>query len=236
MDNDQNGASGDEDVSHKHGYRDDSFDPSAMDSIYRPPRLAPMPYNEKSKSQSRKDRAPVPSALASLIHTASDPSRPHMESTSGLGSTPSLASGRATYLKRLTEFEEENFSRVMMKKSDAKRRARDEEDLALGGGLGGGGGRNRRRAGGLEDEFGDVLRSVGRGSAGGAGGGRGDGYEELRKKGKRADVLERSRTRSEGVRSREDAFGGGEESEGSGKMRKRSRFEVERKTAKKKLK
>ncbi|GLB35061.1 putative sas10/Utp3/C1D family protein [Lyophyllum shimeji] len=135
----------------------DPHDATSKDGMYRPPRVAPVPYNEKSKSQLRKERAPLPSALASL---SADPSRPHVESTSGLGSTPSLSSGRAAYLKRLNEYEEENFSRLVMKKSDAKRRARDEEDLALGGSLAAGGGRHRRRAGGLEDEFGDVLRSV----------------------------------------------------------------------------
>jgi len=54
-----------------------------------------------------------------------------------------------------------------MKKSDAKRRARDEEDLTLGGDLGSGStSRGRRRAGGLEDEFDGVLRSVSRVSGG----------------------------------------------------------------------
>ncbi|KAF8894507.1 hypothetical protein BD779DRAFT_1669006 [Infundibulicybe gibba] len=206
---------------------------ATADGIYHPPRLAPMPYIEKSKSQSRKERPPIPSALASLLHT-SDASRPHVESTSGLGSTPSLVSGRAAHLKRLTEFEEENFSRVMMKKSDARRRAQDEEDLALGGVLSGGvGGRNRRRAGGLEDEFGDVLKSVGRTSTSGAGGGRGDGYDELRNKGKKATVLERSRGEGR-TRNREDAFGVDEIE--SGKMKKRTRFEMDTKAAKKRLK
>ncbi|KAG5646690.1 hypothetical protein DXG03_002680 [Asterophora parasitica] len=197
------------------------------DGLYHPPRVAPVPYTEKkSKSQLRKKRPPVPSALASL---SSDPSRPHMESTSGLGSTPSLASGRAAYLKRLNEFEEENFSRVMMKKSDAKRRARDEEDLALGGSLGGGGGKHRRRAGGLEDEFGDVLKSVERVSHRGSGG-MGDGYDELRQRSKKADLLQRSR--QESVRKR-DSPGDGEEP--AGRSRKRSRFELDAKNAKKKL-
>jgi U3 small nucleolar ribonucleoprotein protein LCP5 len=190
------------------------------DGIYRPPRLAPVPYVEKSKSEKRRDRPPVPSALATL---SADPSRPHLETTSGLGGIPALASGRASYLKRLKDFEEENFSRLIMKKSDAKRRARDEEDLALGGNLAGGGG--RRRAGGLADEFGDVLRSVDRVS----GRGQGDGYEELRRKGKKEDVLSRSR-RTGGLKRHEEADGGDEP-----QPRKRSRFELEAKIAKKKL-
>jgi U3 small nucleolar ribonucleoprotein protein LCP5 len=134
---------------------------------------------------------------------------------------PSLTSSRARELARLTQFEEENFTRVMMKKSEAKRRLRDEEDVALGGGARGGG--RRRTAGGLADEFGDVLRSVGRERRGVSG----DGYEELRVKGRKGGVLARSRA----VRTREDAFGGAEEDAGG---RKRSRFEKERRVAAKK--
>ena len=123
-----------------------------------------------------------------------------------------------------------------MKKSDARRRIRDEEDLALGGDLSaaaGKGGRARARAGGLEDEFGDVLKSIGRG-AGGVVGGKvvGDGYDELRRRGKKQDVLARSR-RSDGIRKR-----GGEsveEDEGPGRSKKRTRFELDAKAAKKRL-
>ena len=53
------------------------------DEIYHPPKLAPMPYTgtiSKGKSQ----RRPVPSALASLLH--SDPTRPYLEASTGLGS------------------------------------------------------------------------------------------------------------------------------------------------------
>ncbi|KAI0094081.1 hypothetical protein BDY19DRAFT_920726 [Irpex rosettiformis] len=192
---------------------------SGRAGIYRPPKLAPMPYTEpmKAKDKDKTRRAPVPGALASLAHL--DPSMPHVESASGLGSTPALMSKRARELKRMTEFEEENFTRLMMKKKDMKRRKQDEADLALGGngttGLNG-------RGGGLEDEFGDVLRSVGR-SRGGI---VGDGYEELRQKGKKGSVLERSR-----VHVRED---GVEEDEGR-KERKRSRFEKEVKASKKRV-
>ncbi|KAG5340327.1 hypothetical protein C0989_002138 [Termitomyces sp. Mn162] len=203
----------------KHGIFD-------ADAIYRPPRVAPAPYTEKSRSQRRKERPPLPSALASL---SSDVSRPHVESTSGLGSIPSLASGRAAYLKRLNEFEEENFSRVVMKKSDARRRARDEADIALGGSLTGGGGKHRRRAGGLEDEFGDVLRSVARVNFGGLGGPGGDGYDELRQQSKKVDYLQRSR---QGGQKRIHTA----EEESVEHGRKRSRFEVEAKNVKKKLK
>ena len=197
---------------------------SKDDLIYRPPRMAPVPYAEKSKSQARHNRPPVPSALSSLTV---DPSRPFVESSSGLGGIPALASGRAQYLKRLNDFEEENFTRVVMKKSDAKRRARDEEDLALGGDLGSGSTlRSRARAGGLEDEFNGVLRSVSRQVAGGRS--QGDGYEELRQKGRKMDVLERSRNRSK----KRDILDAGDEDENLPRKKQRSRFELETKKRK----
>lgn len=200
----------------------------SKDGIYHPPRLAPVPYTEARKDKKAR-RLPVPTALSTL----QDPSRPHVESTSGLGSMPALQSNRAREIQRINEFEEENFTRVIMKKKDAKRRLRDEEDIALGGSgaAGGGGGKTRRRGGGLEDEFGDVLRSVGRTKMGVVG----DGYEELRKKGKKEDVLERSRGRMRDgppVRSRDDAFGQDDEAP---RRKKRTRFEGEMKAAKKKL-
>ncbi|KAF8451000.1 hypothetical protein L210DRAFT_3521987 [Boletus edulis BED1] len=42
-----------------------------------------------------------------------------------------LTSGRAREIQRMTEFEEDNFTRLIMKKKEAQRRRRDEEDLAL---------------------------------------------------------------------------------------------------------
>ncbi|KAG6879032.1 hypothetical protein C0992_005725 [Termitomyces sp. T32_za158] len=214
----------DESVCNDHFYQE-KRGISDVDAIYRPPRVAPAPYTEKSNSKRRKEHILVPSALASL---SSDASRPHVESTSGLGSTPSLVSGRAAYLKRLNEFEEDNLSRVVMKKSDAKRRDRDEADLALGGSLTGGG-KHRRRAGRLDDEFSDVLRSVQRVSSGGFGTRMGDGYDELRHKSKKVHFLGRSRQEGSQKRTRT-----GEE-EVFGHARKRSRFEVEAKNMKKKL-
>jgi len=189
------------------------------DEIYRPPRLAPMPYVEKSKKQTRRDRPAVPSALATL---SADPHRPYEEATSGLGGTPSFASARAKHLQRIQDYEEENFTRLVMKKSEAKRRIRDEEDLALGGDLGGGSGR-RSRAGGLEDEFGDILRSVSRTSGVRS---QGDGYDELRKRGKKLAVLDRSRQKRDNAQ-----VDVGEETP---RLKKRSRFELEMKSVKRK--
>lgn len=196
------------------------------DIIYRPPRMAPVPYAERSKRQARHDRPPVPSALSSL---SVDTARPFVESSSGLGGTPSVASGRAQYLKRLKDFEEDNFTRLIMKKSDAKRRARDEEDLALGGDLRGGSTlRGRRRAGGLEDEFNEVLRSVSQVSGGRS---KGDGYEELRQKGRKLDVLERSRNDSK----KRDILDADDGHEDLPRKKRRSRFELETKSARKGL-
>lgn len=187
------------------------------DGVYRPPKLAPVPYTESRKDKEKSRRAPIPSALSTLSHL--DPTKPYVESTSGLGSTPALMSQRARELHRMTEFEEENMTRLVMKKREAKRRKQDEEDLALGG-TGAASGR-RGRGGGFNDEFADILKSVGRSRNGALG----DGYEELRQRGKKADVLARSRTRG----ADDDDLQGDD----GPKPRKRSRFEKEVKAAKK---
>ncbi|KAI0648292.1 hypothetical protein C8Q79DRAFT_906769 [Trametes meyenii] len=211
---DQGSGSEDEDGGSTHG--DD------RDSVYRPPKLAPMPYTEgdKGKDKDKSRRAPIPSALANLAHL--DPSKPYMESTSGLGSTPQLTSARARELQRMTDFEEENFTRLVLKKKEARRRAADEADIALGGSGMVSGRRSRVPGVGLEDEFGDILKSVGR-SRGGV---IGDGYEELRQRGKKEGVLARSR-----ARPRDDAFE--DHGEDGPRQRKRSRFEKEVKASKK---
>ncbi|OJT12226.1 Neuroguidin [Trametes pubescens] len=211
---DQGSEDEDEDGAGAHG--------GQRDGVYRPPKLAPMPYIEsrKNKEKDRSRRAPVPSALANLAHL--DPSAPHAESTSGLGGVPALASGRARELQRMNEFEEENFTRLVMKKKESRRRALDEADLALGGSGMASGRRGRVPGVGLEDEFGDILKSVGRTRSGALG----DGYEELRQRGKKEGVLARSR-----ARSGEDAFE--DMGEDGPRQRKRSRFEKEVKAVKK---
>ncbi|KAJ3798030.1 hypothetical protein GGU11DRAFT_28976 [Lentinula aff. detonsa] len=113
-------------------------DDATTDGIYRPPRVAPMPYVPQiSAKTNHQQRAPIPSSFVSVLHT--DGSMPHVESTSGLGNTPSLnhTSSRAKYLQHLTDFEEDQFGRVMMGKKEARRRVRDEDALALGSGLSG---------------------------------------------------------------------------------------------------
>jgi len=163
-----------------------------------------MPYTEPRSKKDR--RTHVPAALHTLTH--SDPSKPHTETTSGLGNMAALTSKRARELQEMAEWEEANMARLVMKKKDARRRAQDEADIALGG-IGAGG----RRGGGLVDEFGDVLRTVSRDRSGITG----DGYEELRQRGKKMDVLSRAK-----ARKRDDVSA----DEGDGpRQRKRSRFE-----------
>lgn len=196
---------------------DDEEEPNGedrQDGIYRPPKVAPMPYTELSGKDKRGRRAPIPTTLASLAHL--DPSKPYTESTTGLGAAPTMQNARAREIQRMTEFEEENFTRLVLKKKDEKRRRKDEEDIALGGT---GGISSRRRGGGFEDEFADVLKSVGRDRRSAMG----DGYEELRNKGKRAGALARARSRSEVDDTQDD----------EPRQRKRSRFDKEVRVGKK---
>ena len=187
----------------------------SQDEVYRPPKLAPMPYIEPTSKEARARRPPAAlHALASLAHL--DPELPFLESATGLGIAPSLQSARARELQRMDEFEEENMTRLVLKKKDERRRRKDEEDIALGGV---GGIVGKRRGGGLEDEFADVLREDHRGKAP-----TGDGYEELRAKGRKEGALARSR-----VRGRED---GDDMIEGQ-KQRKKGRFERDVRVAKK---
>ena len=195
---------------------EDNEEVDDRDGIYKPPKLAPVPYTETAGDR-RSKRQSVPKTLSSLLHQ--DPSRPHIEASSGLGAMPTLASDRAREIQRMTEFEEDNFTRLMMKKKDARRRMRDEEDLALGGT---GSSHGRRRGRGLEDEFEDVLRSVGRTKVGAIG----DGYEALRQRGKKADALLRSRTRLRGDM---------EDGEDEVREVKRSRFQNERRALSRKM-
>ncbi|EIN08048.1 hypothetical protein PUNSTDRAFT_69742, partial [Punctularia strigosozonata HHB-11173 SS5] len=200
--------------------------------IYRPPKLAPMPYTEaprkkKTKEEREMERARPPNALSSLAYL--DPSRPALESTSGLGGDVALQahSARARNVRRLTEFEEENFTRLVMKKKDANRRLRDEEALAMGLNPGALDNRRGRRSGdGLVEEFSDVFKAVDRSSRTNRGRGGGDGYEELRERGKKKSVLERAR--SAGSRVDLDA----DTEQGADRKRKRSRFEMDIKSAK----
>jgi len=200
--------------------RDDD-DRQRDDGIYRPPKLAPVPYTEGAggKRDKKERKRPVPTALAHLASQLD----PYMESTSGLGGgVPSMQSSRARELDRMREYEEENFTRLVMKKKDARARRRDEEDIALGGT--GMASRTRGRGpvgGGFDGEFEDVLRAVNRKREGPIG----DGYEELRQRGKKGSSLARSR-----MRPREEMGG-----DANPRERKKGKFETDRLTMKKKL-
>ena len=186
--------------------------------IYRPPKVAPMPYTEStSKDKKRRDR--MPAALNNLAYV--DPNNPHIESTSGLGGGgprgSGLVSARARELARMTEFEEENMTRVVMNKREARRRKMDEATIALGGSASmAHGGRSRARSG-LADEFSDLVRERDKPSRfAGA-----DGYEELRARAKKNDAFERSKVRRNADADAEDAVESGE------RPAKRTRFERE---------
>lgn len=99
----------------------------------------------------------------SLTNAASNP---YVESTSGLGVTPTLQSRKASKLADIERYEEENYTRIFMNKKDAKRRRMDEEDLALGGTgsredfLVGSKGVRGHRTHGFENEFSDLLGGI----------------------------------------------------------------------------
>jgi U3 small nucleolar ribonucleoprotein protein LCP5 len=183
--------------------------------IYRPPRVAPVPYNETGRNSSSK-RPKAPFALASLQYV--DSAAPHAEKSTGLGGHASLESSRARELRRLTEFEEDNMMRLITNKKEAKRRRRDEEDIALGGA---GVGIRGRQRGGLEDEFRDIFQSVNNPRKGVSG----DAYDELRQRGKRKGMLERSRNRDIPLHNAEATEDG---------PRKRGRFETALKKSRRK--
>ena len=209
----------DSDSGSESGSASDSEDPKRPRAgVYRPPKLVPMPYTGETTTtaKSKKDRQStfVPSALAQL-RGGSDP---YAETSSGLGGVPALQSARAKELARMTEFEEENMTRLMMTKKEAKRRKRDEEDVALGGtgaNLAAGARGRGKRGVGLEDEFADVLRSVGSGE----GKRKRDGYQELRDRGRKKDALERAKTRMR------DGPGVDELAQERGPRTKKGRFE-----------
>jgi len=182
-------------------------------NVYRPPRLAPVPYVDDQEHAKKKRRVAAPTALSSLQLT--DASAPYTEKSTGLSATTTLHSAHGRRHDAITQYEEDNFMRLNLSKKEAKQRRRIEEDLALGGP--GGTGRGRAR-GGLEDEFRDVLSAVDRPT-----GSAHDAYDELRRRGSKKSLTERSRDR--------DAV-----EEVDSISRKKARFEVDVKKYKKKSK
>jgi U3 small nucleolar ribonucleoprotein protein LCP5 len=129
------------------------------EAVYRPPRVAAVPYSE-GKSQRTDRRAP---ALLSEFATTMD-GAPVLETTSGLSTRPvqtdrhtnSKSAKRAAELKRINDFEEENMTRLVTTKREGKRRREDEQALAMGYGIGTGRARGSRQNG-LEAELEGVL-------------------------------------------------------------------------------
>ncbi|KAK0548926.1 hypothetical protein OC846_001394 [Tilletia horrida] len=206
-------------------------DDSDDNGVYRPPKLAPVPYDPDSVSSrgTKEDRLAKTGGkrnaalLADLSLGLS--SNPYELSSAGLGgagrnsASSAQASARAKALRRMEEYEEENFTRLVMKKKDAKRRRMDEAAVALGGaGLDSSSARRGRLGAGLDEEFGDLLRggSGGGGRAGGKGkrkvGNDHDAYSALRSSSvKRAKVSDATLSGSSASSSARDLFrnGGG---------------------------
>ncbi|CAO1633870.1 unnamed protein product [Jaminaea pallidilutea] len=158
---------------------------SNADGVYRPPKMAPVPYVEKAQRGRRRDdgsgsddddinnndaggqrnrrnhRAANSHLLSDL--SSSLAATPYAETSSGLASSAggngsAGTSKRAQRLREMEDYEEANFTRLVQSKKDAKRRRRDEEDVALGGATTAGVSRGSKVGAGLEEEFGDLLR------------------------------------------------------------------------------
>ncbi len=140
----------------------DSDDQGGKTAVYRPPKLVPMSYDPDARSNKKDPRfADKPSSItrnSALLSdlTASMSANPYEASSGGVGvggrgRLASNTSARAKALARMDEFEEENFTRLVMSKKDARKRRRDEADVALGGaGLSSGRDGRRRIGGGME--------------------------------------------------------------------------------------
>ncbi|KAL8291878.1 hypothetical protein RQP46_002136 [Phenoliferia psychrophenolica] len=148
----------DDDVSDRGGSDDDAY--NARAGIYRPPRVAAMPYTEGAP-KGKKAKRVLPSHMISDMSAGLSGSTPYGESTSGLSVTvdPSLSSGTARHLAQVEAYELENFTRMRMSKKDSKKRRNEEEEVAFGG-LGAGKG-GKRRLGGFGAEFDDLLGDFG---------------------------------------------------------------------------
>ncbi|MCO5585266.1 hypothetical protein L7F22_039199 [Adiantum nelumboides] len=190
------------------------------DGIYRPPRMAPVVYNpESTKTTSHKGTkervAPRNAALLSDL-SASMSANPYETSSGGVGVGGGIgasSSSRAKALARMQEYEEDNFTRLIMSKRDAKRRRRDEEDVALGGA---GRGDKRGRVGaGLEEEFGDLLRNR-----------NGDDYKSA----KRSSALQRSRNNQSN--GSDDFLDGSSKRRGGGVFEKKARQDFNKRNSK----
>ncbi|SGY69473.1 BQ5605_C004g03019 [Microbotryum silenes-dioicae] len=189
--------------------------------IYRPPRVAAVPYTEAPakgahllpestldckdpsliRSSSEHNAGKKAAKRATASHLVTDMSTglsaltPYGESTTGLSASadPTLTSGTARHLKQVEQYEMDHFTRMRMSKKDAKKRRAEEEEVAFGG-LGAGRG-GKRRLGGYGAEFDDLLGEISKG--------RNQGAYDAMKKMKRDD-------------QRRSAGAAGEQGEGRG--------------------
>ncbi|WRT63524.1 uncharacterized protein IL334_000429 [Kwoniella shivajii] len=161
-------------------------------NIYRPPRVAAVPYLDSVRGEKKERIRKAPALLSEFA--ASIDSAPILESTSGLSVRPisnrhitnSTSSKRAEELKRIQEFEESNMTRLVTSKKEEKRRRDDEASLAMGFGVSSSTSRGRRGRNGLEAELEGVLNE--RGS-------KGVWDNVTSSLGKRGDALERGKKR-----------------------------------------
>ncbi|EPQ29813.1 uncharacterized protein PFL1_02486 [Pseudozyma flocculosa PF-1] len=178
-------------------------DSGGKTAVYRPPKLAPVAYDPDASSSKRGRDSGRGSARSSALLadlTAGLSSNPYEISSGGVGvggSVASQQSARARALQRMQDYEEDNFTRLVMSKRDAKKRMRDEADVALGGaGLSSGRDGQRRVGGGIEEEFGDLLRTGGYSGAGKKGKKARrseDAFESLRGGSAKPNTLQRAR-------------------------------------------
>lgn len=153
--------------------------------VYRPPRVAPMPYVEGAARQkkSKGREAPTSGFLTDLARDlTTSASTPYTEGVSGLSTAPNNNSKRARKLAEIKEYEEGNLTRLSMSKKESKQRRADEEEVALGGG-GSLDARGRGGRGGFGVEVDELLASMDRkgGSTRRGKPAAGAEYDELRK-------------------------------------------------------
>ena len=188
----------------------ESDDEGGKTAVYRPPKLVPMSYDPDARSNKKGEKSSSITRNSALLSdlTASMSSNPYEASSAGVGvggrgRLASNTSSRAKALARMEEFEEENFTRLVMSKKDARKRRRDEADVALGGaGLSSGRDGRRRIGGGMEEEFGDLLRGAGLDGRNGKKAKKAQqAYDTLRASSKAGSTLQRSKSNAGGAPS-----------------------------------
>lgn len=168
---------------------DGSGEAASGSGVYRPPKMAPMVYDPDahvSRKLRNKERQPSRNTALLADLSAGLSTNPYETSVGGVGGDLAIGtagSARARALRRMQEFEEDNYKRLSLNKKEAKKRRRDEQDVALGGlGLSS---RGDRLRGGMEEEFGDLLRGSERDARRRERGDERDAYRALQNRAKR---------------------------------------------------